>query len=117
MQAGVAITIGALPHVWRGFVVDHGFSVLLGFEIFAGRSHWFIFYRTPDRPVFVVVILHEQINRRSIVASVIGLIGAGVVIGGRLSGNYNVEMGQGILAILCSAVPPITLSFSGSRPR
>ena len=50
------------------------------------------------------MILHERINRRSIVASVIGLIGAGVVIGGRLSGNYNVEMGQGILAILCSAV-------------
>ena len=50
------------------------------------------------------MILHEQINSRSIVASVIGLIGAGVVIGGRLSGNYNVEMGQGILAILCSAV-------------
>ena len=50
------------------------------------------------------MILHEQINRRSIVASVIGLIGAGVVIGGRLSGDYNFQMGQGILAILCSAV-------------
>ena len=50
------------------------------------------------------VILQEHISKRAILASAIGLIGAVVVIAGRLSGDYDLDMGKGIAAILCSAV-------------
>ena len=50
------------------------------------------------------VILHEHISKRAIMASVIGLIGAVVVIAGRLSGEYDQDMGKGVAAILCSAL-------------
>ena len=93
-------------HVWRGFVVSiMAFLFFWGLKYLPVAEAIGLSFIAPLIALYLsAVILHEQINRRSIVASVIGLIGAGVVIGGRLSGNYNVEMGQGILAILCSAV-------------
>jgi len=50
------------------------------------------------------LILHEQIDRRTVFASVIALFGAGIVAGGRLNGDYSLELGQGILAVLCSTI-------------
>lgn len=93
-------------HIWRGFIVS-----IMAFLFFWGLKYLPIAeaiglsFIAPLIALYLsAVILQEQINRLSIVASVIGLIGAGVVIGGRLSGDYNFQMGQGILAILCSAV-------------
>ena len=93
-------------HVWRGFIVSiMAFLFFWGLKYLPVAEAIGLSFIAPLIALYLsAVILHEQINRRSIVASVIGLIGAGVVIGGRLSGDYNFQMGQGILAILCSAV-------------
>ena len=93
-------------HVWRGFIVSiMAFLFFWGLKYLPVAEAIGLSFIAPLIALYLsAVILHEQINRRSIVASVIGLIGAGVVIGGRLSGDYNFQIGQGILAILCSAV-------------
>ena len=93
-------------HVWRGFIVSiMAFLFFWGLKYLPVAEAIGLSFIAPLIALYLsAVILHEQINRLSIVASVIGLIGAGVVIGGRLSGDYNFQMGQGILAILCSAV-------------
>lgn len=93
-------------HVWRGFIVSiMAFLFFWGLKYLPVAEAIGLSFIAPLIALYLsAVILHEQINRRSIVASVIGLIGAGVVIGGRLSGDYNFQMGQGILAIVCSAV-------------
>ena len=93
-------------HIWRGFIVSiMAFLFFWGLKYLPVAEAIGLSFIAPLIALYLsAVILHEQINRRTIVASVIGLIGAGVVIGGRLSGDYNFQMGQGILAILCSAV-------------
>ena len=93
-------------HIWRGFIVSiMAFLFFWGLKYLPVAEAIGLSFIAPLIALYLsAVILHEQINRRAIVASVIGLIGAGVVIGGRLTGDYNFEVGQGILAILCSAV-------------
>ena len=93
-------------HIWRGFIVSiMAFLFFWGLKYLPVAEAIGLSFIAPLIALYLsTVILHEQINRRAIVASVIGLIGAVVVIGGRLSGDYNFQMGQGILAILCSAV-------------
>ena len=93
-------------HIWRGFIVSiMAFLFFWGLKYLPVAEAIGLSFIAPLIALYLsAVVLHEQINRRAIVASVIGLIGAGVVIGGRLSGDYNFQMGQGILAILCSAV-------------
>ena len=93
-------------HIWRGFIVSiMAFLFFWGLKYLPVAEAIGLSFVAPLIALYLsAVILREQINRRAIVASVIGLIGAGVVIGGRLSGDYNFQMGQGILAILCSAV-------------
>ena len=93
-------------HIWRGFIVSiMAFLFFWGLKYLPVAEAIGLSFIAPLIALYLsAVILHEQINPRTIVASVIGLIGAGVVIGGRLSGDYNFQMGQGILAILCSAV-------------
>ena len=93
-------------HIWRGFIVSiMAFLFFWGLKYLPVAEAIGLSFVAPLIALYLsAVILHEQINRRAIVASVIGLIGAGVVIGGRLSGDYNFQMGQGILAILCSAI-------------
>lgn len=93
-------------HIWRGFIVSiMAFLFFWGLKYLPVAEAIGLSFIAPLIALYLsAVILHEQISRLSIVASAIGLIGAGVVIGGRLSGDYNFQMGQGILAILCSAV-------------
>ena len=93
-------------HIWRGFIVSiMAFLFFWGLKYLPVAEAIGLSFIAPLIALYLsAAILHEQINRRAIVASVIGLIGAGVVIGGRLSGDYNFQMGQGILAILCSAI-------------
>lgn len=50
------------------------------------------------------LLLGETISRRSVMASLLGLAGAGVIIANRLGGDYDEEAGKGIAAILASAV-------------
>ena len=49
-------------------------------------------------------ILKETITRQAVLASFIGLAGALIVIGGKLSGSYGEDVVAGIAAILLSAV-------------
>ena len=93
-------------HIWRGFIVSiMAFLFFWGLKYLPVAEAIGLSFIAPLIALYLsAVILHEQISRLSIVASAIGLIGAGVVIGGRLSGDYNFQMGGGILAILCSAV-------------
>jgi S-adenosylmethionine uptake transporter len=50
------------------------------------------------------VLLKETIGRRAVIASLIGLLGAGVIITGRFSGQYDEETSKGIIAVLASAL-------------
>ena len=43
-------------------------------------------------------------SNKAVLASLLGLAGAGVIIGGKLGGDYSANMGKGMAAILVSAV-------------
>jgi S-adenosylmethionine uptake transporter len=48
--------------------------------------------------------LEEKIGGKAMFASIVGLIGATVIIGGKLGGEYSENIDKGIFAILLSAV-------------
>ncbi len=50
------------------------------------------------------LLLGERIGRQAIVASLIGLIGVGVILSGRMQGSYDEDALLGALAVLVSAV-------------
>jgi len=93
-------------HVLRGTIVS-----LMAFLFFWGLKYLPVAeaiglsFIAPLIALFLsATILHEHISHRAILASVIGLAGAAVVIAGRLTGDYDADVGRGIAAILCSAV-------------
>jgi S-adenosylmethionine uptake transporter len=93
-------------HVWRGLVTS-----VMAFLFFWGLIYVPIaeaiglsFIAPLIALYLAAVLLNEKIGKQAIFASVIGLIGALVTVGGRLSGEYDAEMGQGIAAILLSAL-------------
>ena len=93
-------------HAWRGFVVSiMAFLFFWGLKYLPVAEAIGLSFIAPLIALYLsAVILHEHISRRAVVASIIGLAGASVVIAGRLSGDYSLEMARGIIAILCSAV-------------
>lgn len=50
------------------------------------------------------IILKERISRQSIIASLLGLAGVGVILSGRIGGDYDPEALMGVASILLSAV-------------
>lgn len=50
------------------------------------------------------LLLGERIGRQAIVASLLGLIGVGVILSGRMQGGYDIDALLGALAVLVSAV-------------
>jgi S-adenosylmethionine uptake transporter len=50
------------------------------------------------------VLLKERIGRQAILASIAGLAGLAIILGGRLSGDYNQDTLWGVAAVLFSAV-------------
>ena len=50
------------------------------------------------------IILKERISRHSIIASLLGLAGVGVILSGRIGGQHDSEALMGVAAILLSAV-------------
>ena len=93
-------------HVWRGVVTS-----LMAFLFFWGLVHvplaeaiGLSFIAPLIALYLAAVLLNEQIGDKAIMASVIGLTGALVVIGGKLGGHYSDNVGQGIAAILLSAM-------------
>ncbi|MBK52007.1 MAG: EamA family transporter [Gammaproteobacteria bacterium] len=93
-------------HVWRGFIVSlMAFLFFWGLKFLPVAEAIGLSFIAPLIALFLsALILHEQIDRRTVFASVIALFGAGIVAGGRLNGDYSLELGQGILAVLCSAI-------------
>lgn len=50
------------------------------------------------------VLLHEQVHRGSILAAILGMVGVGVILSGRLAGGYDHDALLGAAAVLASAV-------------
>lgn len=93
-------------HVWRGVVTS-----LMAFLFFWGLVYvplaeaiGLSFIAPLIALYLAAVLLKEKIGRAEILASVIGLLGALVIISGKLGGDYSEDVGKGIAAILCSAV-------------
>jgi S-adenosylmethionine uptake transporter len=93
-------------HVWRGVVTS-----VMAFLFFWGLAHvplaeaiGLSFIAPLIALYLAAVLLKEKIGDKAILASVIGFAGAMVIIGGKLGGEYSVEMGKGMAAILLSAI-------------
>ncbi|MCB1691027.1 MAG: DMT family transporter [Halioglobus sp.] len=93
-------------HVWRGVVTS-----LMAFLFFWGLTYvplaeaiGLSFIAPLIALYLAAVLLGEKIGETAILASVIGFVGAMVIIGGRWGGQYHENIGQGIAAILMSAV-------------
>src|SRR5690606_2553871 len=50
------------------------------------------------------LLLGEPVGRQAIGASLLGLVGVGVIVAGRVSGGYDLDAPLGALAVLLSAV-------------
>jgi S-adenosylmethionine uptake transporter len=93
-------------HVWRGVVIS-----LMAFLFFWGLVYvplaeaiGLSFIAPLIALYLAAVLLKEEIGNKSIFASVMGLAGTLVIIGGKLGGEYGDNIGEGIAAILLSAV-------------
>ncbi len=93
-------------HLWRGVVTS-----LMAFLFFWGLVHvplaeavGLTFIAPLIALYLAALLLHEEIGGQAIIASMVGLIGALVIIGGKLGGEYSDDLGKGIAAILCSAL-------------
>lgn len=93
-------------HVWRGVVISiMGFLFFWGLKYLPVAEAIGLTFIAPLIALYLAaVLLGENISKRSIVASLVGLLGAAVVIGGRLSGDYDEDTGKGIAALLLSAL-------------
>lgn len=49
------------------------------------------------------ILLGEKIGREAIIASVAGIVGVAVILGGKFSGEYEPEALSGTIAVMCSA--------------
>jgi len=93
-------------HVWRGMVTS-----LMAYLFFWGLVHvplaeaiGLSFIAPLIALYLAAVLLKEKIGAASVLASVIGLAGAVVIIAGKLGADYSDMVGQGIAAILLSAL-------------
>tara|TARA_R110002049_G_scaffold70521_28_gene182198 strand:+ start:5194 stop:6135 length:942 start_codon:yes stop_codon:yes gene_type:complete len=93
-------------HVWRGLVTS-----LMAFLFFWGLAYvplaeaiGLSFIAPLIALYLAAVMLKEKIGRTALLASIIGFLGALVIVGGRWSGEYSEDVGRGIVAILLSAL-------------
>jgi len=93
-------------HVWRGLLIAiMAFLFFWGLKYLPVAEAIGLSFIAPLIALYLAaVVLHEHISGKSIIASLLGLIGAVIVIGGRLGGEYDAQTGWGIAAILLSAV-------------
>ncbi len=93
-------------HVWRGLVTS-----LMAYLFFWGLVHVplaeaiALSFIAPLIALYLAaVMLGETIGGRALFASVIGLVGALIIIGGNMGSDYSEQVGLGIAAILLSAL-------------
>jgi S-adenosylmethionine uptake transporter len=93
-------------HIWRGFVISiMAFLFFWGLKYVPIAEAIALSFIAPLIALYLAqVLLHEQIGQKAIAASLIGLLGALVIIAGRLGGEYDEDTSKGIAAILLSAV-------------
>jgi len=93
-------------HIWRGVVISvMAFLFFWGLKYLPVAEAIGLSFIAPLIALYLAaVILHEHISGKAIAASLLGLLGAVIVIGGRLGGEYDEQTGKGIAAILLSAV-------------
>ena len=93
-------------HLWRGFIISiMAFLFFWGLKYLPVAEAIGLSFIAPLLALYLAaVILKENIGKQAIAASVIGLVGAAIIVSGRLGGNYEEETGKGIAAILLSAV-------------
>ncbi len=92
-------------HIWRGAVISlMGFLFFWGLKFLPVAEAIGLTFIAPLLALYLAaIILKEHITKRAVLASLMGLSGAIIVITGRLSGDYNEDVGRGIAAILFSA--------------
>jgi S-adenosylmethionine uptake transporter len=93
-------------HIWRGVVVS-----LMAFLFFWGLARvplaetiGLSFIAPLIALYLAAALLRERIGEKAVLASVTGFAGALVIIGGKLGGDYDEDVGMGIAAVLLSAV-------------
>jgi S-adenosylmethionine uptake transporter len=93
-------------HIWRGLVTS-----LMAFLFFWGLVYvplaeaiGLSFIAPLIALYLAAALLQEKIGEMAIVASLIGLAGGLVIIGGKLAGYYSADVWKGIAAILLSAI-------------
>ena len=93
-------------HLWRGVITS-----IMAFLFFWGLVYvplaeaiGLSFIAPLIALYLAAVILKEKIGDKAIIASVIGLAGAVVIVGGKLGGEYGDNVEKGMAAILLSAV-------------
>jgi S-adenosylmethionine uptake transporter len=93
-------------HVWRGTVTSvMAFLFFWGLVYVPLAEAIALSFIAPLLALYLAAaMLHEKIGGKAIFASVVGLAGALVIIGGKLSGDYSEESAKGIAAILLSAI-------------
>ncbi len=93
-------------HIWRGIVISiMGFLFFWGLKFLPVAEAIGLTFIAPLLALYLAaILLKEHITRRAVIASLVGLSGAIIVITGRLSGDYNEDVGRGITAVLMSAV-------------
>ncbi|MEP4487138.1 MAG: DMT family transporter [Halioglobus sp.] len=92
-------------HIWRGLVTS----------VMAYLFFWALIYIPLAEAIalsfiaplialyLAAILLGEKVGNNSVIASLIGLVGAVVVVQGKLSGDYTAETIKGVAAILASA--------------
>jgi len=92
-------------HIWRGLVTS----------VMAYLFFWALIYIPLAEAIalsfiaplialyLAAILLGEKVGKNSVMASVIGLVGAVVVVQGKLSGDYTSETIKGVMAVLASA--------------
>jgi S-adenosylmethionine uptake transporter len=93
-------------HVWRGVVTSvMAFLFFWGLIYIPLAEAIALSFIAPLIALYLAaVLLKETIGSKAIWASAIGLMGAAVIVAGKLGGDYDDSVGKGIAAILVSAL-------------
>jgi len=93
-------------HVWRGAITSvMAFLFFWGLIYIPLAEAVALSFIAPLIALYLAaVLLNETIGSKAIWASVIGFMGAVVIVTGKLGGEYDDDVGKGIAAILASAL-------------
>jgi len=93
-------------HIWRGAITSvMAFLFFWGLIYIPLAEAVALSFIAPLIALYLAaVLLHETVGSKAIWASVIGLIGALVIVAGKVDGDYDDDVGKGIAAILVSAL-------------